>query len=166
MNDDFKDNQEPNDEKQDNDDLNNMDELNSLIGDKPINRQVQIIKPVRPSDRGFHEKSEVVKESKRGIDIIRFNSCIIAVCGKVIKGHQIAGRCDVCGGYECCNEHLFNCFKQGCRKSLCLRHVRFLEVEPGKNVPFCPEHYFEAVNDFDTWGFAKKSKIIKLSREL
>jgi len=137
----------------------NPDDPDQTIDDfsKPISNQKIIIKPVNLTDDGIVIKHEGMRETGNGMEYSILNVLIIAACGKRVHGNEVAGRCDVCRRYECSDQHLFLCYEQGCEtKSLCIKCVRFLEIELGKRVPYCEKHYKKAVKNLDTWKLLGK----------
>jgi len=137
----------------------NPDDMDQTINglSKPISKQKIIIKPVNLTDEGIVIKDEGMTETGDGMEYSILNVLIIAACGKRVRGNEVAGRCDVCHRYECSDQHLFLCYQQGCEtKSLCIKCVRFLEIEPGKRVPYCEKHYQKAVKNLDTWKLLGK----------
>lgn len=124
---------------------------------KPISKQKIIIKPVNLTDKGLVVRQEGMRETDQGMEYSISDVLIIAACGRRVRGNEVAGRCDVCGRYECSSEHLFLCYEQGCKnKSLCIKCTRFLEIEPGKKVPYCKDHCDRAFKNLNTWKFLEK----------
>lgn len=139
-------------------------DINGLF--KPISKQKIIIKPVNLTDRGLVIRQEGMRETEEGMEYSISNVVIIAACGRRVRGNEVAGRCDVCGNYECCDEHLFLCYEQGCEnKSLCIKCARFLEIEPGKKVPYCEKHHKRAFKNLNTWKFSEKKSDGQKSNE-
>lgn len=133
---------------------------------KPISNQKIIIKPVNLTDEGIVIKHEGMRETGNGMEYSISNVLIIAACGRRVHGNEVAGRCDVCRRYECSDQHLFLCYQQGCEtKSLCIKCVRFLEIEPGKRVPYCEKHYKRAFKNLNTWKFSEKKSNGQKSNE-
>ncbi len=122
--------------------------------DQMISEEVVKKKPVRISSEGFTSWVRRTRPTREGMESEVEEPLIIVTSGHRVKESEIRGQCDICRGYD---SHIFNCHVYGCKKSLCLKHVYFFEYGD-KKVPYCLEHYNQALDEFDTWQDAEQRR--------
>lgn len=123
--------------------------LDSGVSDlsKPIAKEVTKKKPTKITDNGFTSSIRATRYTEEGMEQETYEPMILDGMNRRVKEEEIQGRCDECGEYSA---QIFHCYVQGCKKTLCPRHVYFFEQD-GKQLPYCSVDYRHVVDNYDTW---------------
>ena len=114
---------------------------------KPVSREVARKKPTKITDNGFTTKKHTTKFTEDGIETETQEPMFLDGLNRKVSENEIQGKCDECGEYVA---QIFHCYVQGCKRTLCLKHVYFFEKD-GKQIPYCLDDYKHVVDNFDTW---------------
>ena len=104
---------------------------------------------VRLGEKGYAAEAVETRRTKEGIQRRELKVRPGAAGGKGISREGVSGICSVCHLFEC-QDHFFLCMQEGCRRSLCIVHARFLQVA-NTIVAFCSSCYEYALLNQDTW---------------
>jgi hypothetical protein len=128
-------------------------DINGAEVEESINEESVKVKPTRIGVDGFSSWVRKLRPTRDGMVSEVEKPLLIATSGHRIKEGEIKGQC-VCGGFD---NFLYNCEISGCKRPLCLKHVYFFELGE-KKIPYCLEHYRQAMDEFDTWQVHEKER--------
>ena len=114
---------------------------------KPVSKETSKRTPTKITDNGFTVRKHSTKFTEEGMETETQEPMLLDGMNRRVKEDEIQGKCDECGEYAA---QIFHCYVQGCKKTLCPRHVYFFEKE-GKQIPYCLTDYNHVVDNFDTW---------------
>ena len=105
------------------------------------------------NESGYVGRLETLADGELGSSGLIEKPLILTCSGRRAREEDIAGRCDLCGGWDL---EVFSC--QVCHASICSRHVCFLASEDGGQIALCPKHFRKALRRMDMWELEDRRK--------
>ncbi|MDP2938504.1 MAG: hypothetical protein Q8O13_00245 [Candidatus Omnitrophota bacterium] len=141
----------------------NQGPVNSDVADlsKPVTKETIRKKPTKITDNGFTVSTRATKYTEDGMEQETHEPMILDGMNRRVKEEEIQGRCDVCGEYSA---QIFHCYVQGCKRTLCPKHVYFFEQD-GKQLPYCLVDFKHVVDNFDTWKADAEQRLRKNEKQ-
>ena len=125
----------------------NHNDFSMADAEQAISEESVQVKPTNISSNGFTSMLRKILPTRDGMKSQVEKPMLIAKSGRKVTENEIKGMCEVCHGFD---SYIFNCDVPGCKKSLCLKHVYFLDYGT-KKTPYCLGHFKQAMDEYDTW---------------
>ena len=104
-------------------------------------------------ESGYVARRETLADGELGGSGLIEKPLILTSSGRRAKEEEIAGRCDLCGGWDV---EIFSC--RVCHASICSRHVCLFPSEDGGEFALCPKHFRRALRKMDMWELEDRRK--------
>lgn len=113
--------------------------------EEPISKEVVKKKRTVIDKKGFTSYTKKFKHTENGVESEVEKPFLLNGLGYKVKEDDIKGECSICNKLV---SVIFTCYF--CRRLLCEKDTFFYKVSD-KDVPLCPQHYNQAIGEFDTW---------------
>lgn len=127
----------------------------------PISKEVIKKKPIVVGSEGFTAWQRITRRTDNGMEFEVEKPILVDGMGNVIQRNELKGQCAVCEKYV---SQIFYCYVDGCKIPLCRRHA-YAFGQGDERRYYCPAHYKQVVEEFDTWQEYQDKRTLKEKNE-